>query len=243
MRFDLFRFTFTAFRIFLSSVTEKNEPRGISGMVTGLLIFPRAKHMLLVFQLPNALVNKRKLNDKSNLTSWNLLKDGKQTSTAAHTKRRCFGSKCSRVAQTMLQMKNAAEKKKADQQLYFQVKKSQALRSKSIPPCIQPHNSPFPWCCQFRIYFHGVLNLYRYLPSSCLSITLSYSVFPDCGNPEPGADLSLHRQPQERGMHTFSKASTTCNAQTPKHWIYQRCSHPMWPFLYSYTGMQNQGLR
>lgn len=32
----------------MSSVTQKNEPRGISGMVTGLLMFPRAKHTLLV---------------------------------------------------------------------------------------------------------------------------------------------------------------------------------------------------
>ena len=55
-------------------------------MVTGLLMFPRAKHTLLVFQLPNTLVNQRKLNDKSNLTSWNLPKDGKQTSRAARTK-------------------------------------------------------------------------------------------------------------------------------------------------------------
>lgn len=47
-RFDLFRFTFTAFGAFVSSVTQKNEPRGISGMVTGLLMFPRAKHTLLV---------------------------------------------------------------------------------------------------------------------------------------------------------------------------------------------------
>jgi len=84
-RLDLFRFTFTAFRIFVSSVAEKNEPRGISGMATGLLMFPRAKHTLLLFQLPNTLVNKRKLNDKSNLTSWNLPIDGKQTSMAAHT--------------------------------------------------------------------------------------------------------------------------------------------------------------
>lgn len=85
MRFGLFRFTFTAFGTFLSSLTEKNESRGISGMVTGLLAFPRAKHTLLVFQLLNTLVNKRKLNDKSNLTSWNLPEDEKQTSTAAHT--------------------------------------------------------------------------------------------------------------------------------------------------------------
>lgn len=53
---------------------------------TGLLMFPKAKHTLLVFQLPNALVNKRKFNDKSNLRSWNPLKDGKQTSAAAHMK-------------------------------------------------------------------------------------------------------------------------------------------------------------
>lgn len=87
MRFDLFRFTFTAFTILVSFATDrkKNELRGISGMVTGLLMFPKAKHTLLLFQLPNTLVNKRKLNDKGTLTIWNLLKDGKQTSRAAHT--------------------------------------------------------------------------------------------------------------------------------------------------------------
>lgn len=89
MRFDLFRFTFTAFTILVSFATDregkKNELRGISGMVTGLLMFPKAKHTLLLFQLPNTLVNKRKLIDKGTLTSWNLLKDGKQTSRAAHT--------------------------------------------------------------------------------------------------------------------------------------------------------------
>lgn len=87
MRFDLFRYTFTAFTILVSFATDrkKNEFRGISGMVTGLLMLPKAKHTLLLFQLPNTLVNKRKLNDKGTLTSWNLLKDGKQTSRAAHT--------------------------------------------------------------------------------------------------------------------------------------------------------------
>lgn len=45
---DLFRFAFTTYSSSASSVTEKNEPRGISGMVTGLLLFPRAKHALFV---------------------------------------------------------------------------------------------------------------------------------------------------------------------------------------------------
>lgn len=83
---DLFRFTFTTCSSSASSVTEKNEPRGISGMVTGLLLFPRAKHTLFVLHFVNTTVSKGEVNEKSNLTGWNLLKDGKQISTSAHTK-------------------------------------------------------------------------------------------------------------------------------------------------------------
>lgn len=92
MGIDLFRFTFTTCSSSASSVTEKNEPRGISGMVTGLLLFPRAKHILFVLQFANTPVNKGEVNEKSNPTGWNLLKDGKQISTSAHTKWRCFSS-------------------------------------------------------------------------------------------------------------------------------------------------------
>lgn len=57
----------------------------------------------------------------------------------------------------------------------------------------------------------AIINFYRYLPSSCLSTTQSYSVFLGCWNPQPGADSFLYYQPQEEGMHAFPKASTTFN--------------------------------
>lgn len=55
-------------------------------MVTGLLLFPRAKRTLFVLHFVNTTVSKGEVNEKSNLTGWNLLKDGKQISTSAHTK-------------------------------------------------------------------------------------------------------------------------------------------------------------
>ena len=110
----------------------------------------------------------------------------------------------------------------ADQQLYYQVKKSQTLTSKSVPPCIQPHASPFPLCCRCRIYFHGVVNLYRYLPSSCLSTTPSDRV----GTPSlQQTSLSTASLKKEACMLFLKHRSLVMHAQTLKRWIYQR-SHP-----------------